>query len=314
MVLNTYSKRRKTAMQKDTQEIYTYDLIPNVLKVQIVHIWYSVLGNEEKYFALANESIRLTYKNLVEIIREEIGVFILPPSARHRQITFLEELVEYFLKEKDTGRILDVIELSFQFINKFVRNFRYQFRQDSEEVADQAIDDLNMRFKEYALGYRFERPFVIRIDSQFLHIEVVKPTLKLLTKPEYAGAQEEFSTACDHYKHGRKKEVLDACLKAFDSMMKAICKKRGWNHHPNATASPLIKTCLQNKLIPDFFQSKAESFQSLLESGVPTIGNKLSRHGQGNEVIEIANSIVAYALHETASILVLLDQAETELK
>jgi hypothetical protein len=191
--------------------------------------------------------------------------------------------------------------------------FRYQFRQDSEEVADQAIDDLNTRFKEHNLGYRFEPPFLIRIDSEFLHNEVVKPVLKLLTKPEYVGAQEEFLTAYNHYKHGRKKEVLNACLKAFESMMKAICKKRGWYHHPNATASPLIKTCLQNKLIPDFFQSKGESLQSLLESGIPTIGNKLSRHGQGSEVKEIANSLVTHALHETASIILLLDQAEIEL-
>ena len=98
--------------QKDTQEIYSYDVIPDTLKIQIVHIWHYTLGDEEDYRALANESTRLAYKNLVGILREEIGVFILPPSARHRQITFLEELVEYFLKEKDTDKILDVNQIT----------------------------------------------------------------------------------------------------------------------------------------------------------------------------------------------------------
>lgn len=163
------------------------------------------LGDDEDYCALAKESTLLAYKNLVEILREEIGVFILPPSVRYRQITFLEELVEYFLKEKDTDRILDVIELSFQFINKFVREFRYQFRQDSEEVADQAIDDLNTRFKEHALGYRFEPPILIRIDSEFLHIEVVKPALKLLTKPDPIEALKAY----------RNKDVVE---KGFDNL------------------------------------------------------------------------------------------------
>lgn len=40
MVFNTYSKRQKAMTQKDTQEIYSYDVIPDTLKVQIVHIWH----------------------------------------------------------------------------------------------------------------------------------------------------------------------------------------------------------------------------------------------------------------------------------
>lgn len=312
MVYNTFSKRQKTE-QGETQEIYIYDAIPSTLRTQIVYIWHSAFGNEEEYYDLAGEGIRRTYKCLVEILREEVGVFILPPSIKHVQITFLEELIEYFLNEKDINRVLDVVELSFKYINKFARDFHYQFKKDSEEVADQAINDLNTRFKEHSIGYRFESSKLIRIDSEFLHIEIVKPALKLLIKSEYAGAQDEFLKACDHYKCGRKKEVLDACLKAFESLMKSICKKRGWHYLPNATASPLIKICLQNKLIPSFFQSKSEALQSLLESGIPTISNKLSRHGQGEEIVEIPDCIAAYALHETASTLILLDQAEADL-
>ena len=44
----------------------------------------------------------------------------------------------------------------------------------------------------------------------------------------YAGANDEFLRAHEHYRHKRHKECLNECLKAFESMMKAICKKRRW--------------------------------------------------------------------------------------
>jgi hypothetical protein len=163
------------------------------------------------------------------------------------------------------------------------------------------------------VGYRFEDKQIIRIDSEFIHVELVKPVLKLLKKPEYAGAQNEFLNACEHHRHGRKKDVLNNCLKAFESLMKSICKKRGWAYNANDSAFSLIKVCLTNKLIPSFLQSKLESLQNLLGSGIPTIRNKMSGHGQGDKIVEVPDCMVAYALHETASILVLFDQAEAEL-
>lgn len=313
MVYDTFSKRQK-ATQTTTQEIYIYDVIPASFRTQIVFIWYRALGNENEYLGSTGEGIRYAYECLVNILREEVGVFVLPPTTKHVRISFLEELVEYFQHEGNIDRVLNVIELSFRFINKHASDFRYQFKRNSEEIADQAISDLNIRFKEHSIGYRFESSTLIRIDSEFLHEEATKPALLLLTKPEYKGVQDEFLQACNHYKYGRKKEVLDACVKAFESMMKSICTKRGWNFHPNATVSPLIKTCLQNGLIPSFLQTRAESLQSLLESGVPTIGNKLSRHGQGSEILEIPNYLVRYALLETAAALILFDEAEAALK
>lgn len=311
MVYNTFSKRQKAA---ETRDIYIYDDIPVPLRTQIVHIWHDAIGNEADYYATTGEGVRRTYKCLVEMVRNEVGVFILPPSVKHMRIEYLDELVEYFLHEKDVGRVLDVIEFSFRLINRHVRDFHYQFKQNSAEIADQAINDLNIRFEEHSVGYRFEDEQIIRIDSAFLHAEVVKPALKLLNKSEYAGAQNEFLNACEHYRHGRKKDVLDDCLKAFESIMKSICKKREWVYPSNATASPLIGICLNNKLIPPFFQSKVQSLQSLFESGIPTVRNKMSGHGQGDEIVDVPDYIVAYALHETAAILVLFDRAEANLK
>jgi len=72
--------------------------------------------------------------------------------------------------------------------------------------------------------------------------------------PEFAGAQAEFLTAHEHYRHGNGKETLVECLKAFESVIKIICQKQGWAHPPNATSKALLDVLFENELIPMFWQ------------------------------------------------------------
>lgn len=46
------------------------------------------------------------------------------------------------------------------------------------------------------------------------------------------------------------------------------------------------------------------------EAGVPTVRNKLGGHGQGAEQIEVPDYVAAYALHLTATNILLLVNAE----
>ena len=59
-------------------------------------------------------------------------------------------------------------------------------------------------------------------------------------------------------------------------------------------------------------QSHFTGLRSTLESGVPTVRNKLSGHGQGAEEINVPDYIAAYALHLTASNILLLAKADEE--
>jgi hypothetical protein len=52
---------------------------------------------------------------------------------------------------------------------------------------------LNLRFLEHGVGYKYEAGTLIRIDSELVHAEVVKPALNLLRAKEYKGANENFS-------------------------------------------------------------------------------------------------------------------------
>ena len=143
-----------------------------------------------------------------------------------------------------------------------------------------------------------------------IHAEVVKPALKLLDQQKYAGAQQEFLRAHEHYRTGNAKEAINECLKAFESVMKSICDDRGWPYGDGATARGLIKVCFDNQIVPSFWQSHFSSLRSLLESGVPTARNKESGHGQGAAPTNVPMHLVGYALHMTAATIVFLAEAD----
>jgi hypothetical protein len=134
-----------------------------------------------------------------------------------------------------------------------------------------------------------------------IHDGVVKPALKLLADPKFNGANDEFLKAHEHYRHGRHKECLAECLKAFESTMKTICDLKGWPYQPRDTAKALIDTCIANGLFPAFMQSHVGNLRTILESGVPTVRNKLGGHGQGATVTTVSESIARFALHSTAA-------------
>lgn len=59
-------------------------------------------------------------------------------------------------------------------------------------------------------------------------------------------------------------------------------------------------------------QSHVSALRSLLESGVPTIRNKLGGHGQGEEIRHVSQHHASYALHLTASNILFLSDMENE--
>jgi len=143
-----------------------------------------------------------------------------------------------------------------------------------------------------------------------MHAEITKPAIALLWNQKYQGANEEFLKAHEHYRHGRNKECLADCLKAFESTLKIICTEKNWPFQPTDTAKTLIQVCFTNGLIPPFMQNQFTSLKSLLESGIPTLRNKLGGHGQGQIPQQVSNEITRYGLNLTgANIIFLVEQA-----
>ena len=291
-------------MKGDVPEVYVYDDLPKPLRVQIVQICTECLGDPNNLNRTAR-SIDEGYKVIVQILRREYGVDKLP-SRRLPHDYFYNELREFFYETTEVDKALDVVELVCKLIGK---------KTYPSDLSLLPIDELNQRFKEHGVGYRFESRQIIRIDEELIHEEVVKPALRILNQPQFAGAQEEFLKAHEQYRKGDTKDSLTNCLKAFESVMKAICDMRDWQYDTNrSTAKDLIKICFDNELIPKFWESHYSSLRSLLESGVPTGRNRRGGHGQGTAPTSVPDYLVAYMLHLTATTIVFLAEAEKELQ
>lgn len=308
-IFDLYSKRQKR-LRGDVPDVYTYDVLPQPLRVQIVHIWTDTLGKGEQYW---DGQVREAYEFIVNTLCREYGLFRLPGAKDYGDREYITELANFFLQTEDTEKALDAIELSFRLIDRFTREWAYLHRHDADERADQSISELNDRFKEHGVGFQLLEAELVRVDSELIHSEAVKPALRLLNSKDYVGAQQEFLSAHEHYRHGKHKESLNDCLKSFESAMKAICDKRKWTYQPNATAKVLIQICFDNGLVPSFWQQQMSSLRSMLESSIPTGRNKLSGHGQGSTPTVVPDYLVAYMLHMTASTLVFLTTAEKNI-
>lgn len=308
-VYELYSKRQQRLSGAEP-DVYRYDVIPQKLRVQIIHILDKALGSSNDA-ASSRGQVEQTYRLMVSTMRQEFGVFFLPPSSRDGNP--YTELRNFFLGAARTETCLDVIELAFRAIDRLTRTIDYSNTRGYNERADEAIDDLNIRFKENAVGYQYIDGEIVRVDSELIHAEAVKPALRLLNTKEYAGPHQEFLSAYEHYRDGKNKEALNDCLKAFESTMKAICDKRGWTYKPGDTAKALIDVLYAEGLVPPFWQTQFGALRALLESSIPTCRNKQSGHGQGATPTTVPDHMAAYMLHMTASTLVFLTTAEQSL-
>lgn len=301
-IFDLFSKRQKK-LRGEIPDVYQYEDINDNFRVQVVHIINDAFG-KDKY---GHDYVESTYKEIHRILCKEYGVFELKKNERY----ISNEVLNFFLSTNDYEKALDVIELSFKLINIYIRDSDYEYNTKERRLKpDEAIDELNLRFKEHGIGYQFESNELIRIDSLIVHSEVVKPVLKILTNPIYAGANEEFLKAHEHYRNNRNQECLNECLKSFESVLKAICEKNCWSYNQNDTSKKLIKICFDNHLIPSYLQTQFSSLQQLFESGIPTIRNKNSGHGQGVHQIQVTNEITSYMLHLTATNILFLTQQE----
>lgn len=302
-IFELFSKRQKK-IRGEAPDVYVYEEIPQSLRVQIVHIIQDTIG-QDKYENRAHGAYEFIHKALCK----EYGVFSLKKHARSND----EAILDYFLSCDDYGKCLDIIEICFRIINNYVADNYYNYKQytTSSQEPEDAINELNSRFKESGVGYQFESGELIRVDSQFIHSETVKPVLQLLgSVNEYRGSNDEFLSAHEHYRHKRYKECLNDCLKSFESLMKAIHEKHSWAYGQNDTAKKLINSCLSNNLVPEYLQNQFSSVRILLESGIPTVRNKEGGHGQGSEISNVPEHLASYTLHLTATNLLFLAKCE----
>ena len=302
-VVDLFFKRKKRE-RGEYPDVYQYQNLPQEFRNQVFHIWNEAIGQdfESDWNTTPN---RLLLQDCYKILCKELGVLYLKDEYFD---SYFIEIVNYFLKA-NTEVALSIIELMQLTIEAYTKN-NHTFYQG---VYDQITSEINQRFKENGVGYQLEDNKIIQIDSQYIHAETIKPTLAVLNQKIYQGAQEEFLKAHEHYRHQRYQETMVECLKAYESTIKIIMKKRGWEYNTNDTADALTGKLLQKGLVPNYLLQYFKSLKNTLTAGTPTVRNNEAGHGQGNELKEIPDYLVSYVLHITASAILFLVRAEEAL-
>ena len=308
-IRDVFSKRQRQA-RGEMPDVYRYDNLPNPLRVQFVHIVRDAFGDPERYHSETNKCLEFVHETLCR----EHGVFALTKHANLNQPRPEIDVYRFILDEPDIEKALDAVELSLQVINTFCRRPSFEDDSGPKMTPDQAIEEVNQRFREHGVGFQFESNQIVRIDSQVIHESAVRPALHLLQDKLYKGANEEYLRAHEHYRHGRMTECLNDSLKSLESVLKTIFDKRKWPYQQTDTAKALIKIAFDNQLVPSFLQTQFHTLQQNLESGVPTIRNKRGGHGQGAAPIQVPAHLAGYQLHMTASAILFLVECDKALK
>ena len=129
-------------------------------------------------------------------------------TLRKNNEYYFDAICNFLGETKDADEVIDVIDISFRFIDEDVRSYPADF-PDSEISPDEAIAELNHRFQQHGVGYQYESGQIVRVDSEFIHSEVVKPALSMLSDPMYEGANDEFRKAHETLSKGKIQRMYE---------------------------------------------------------------------------------------------------------
>ena len=295
-VIDLYSYRRRVA-EGETQDFLSYDELPDTLLNQIIRIWKNAIGPSYRN--------KMAWEEIHEIIAQGHGLSSL--SNDHDMFARCET----YLRGASVENALDIIEASFRYIDRIVRNYSGNELKHTgiKATADDAIGELNERFRRAGVGYRFEKGMIIRVDSELIHSEVVKPALRYLHQQGFEGPREEFLKAHTHFRVGETKEAITNANNAFESTLKTICEQRQWTYRPGARASDLLKVVSENGLLPNYLDNSFKQLAATLKSGLPSVRNEEGAHGVGSTPRETPQYVAAYALHLAACKILFLCEA-----
>ncbi len=305
-VVDLFSRRKRIADGK-TPDVYRYADLPRALRVQIVQIMSDAVGIYYQYLEPGNAiENNEGWEIIHDSVAREHGVFELAEGSNP-----FHSCKNFLLNSHSVDLVLDLIEFGFLYIHSITRQFSVKERAQRgiRGTADEAIKELNERFKQAGVGYQFEDGYILRIDSELTHSEIVKPALRYLNEDGFEGSRDEFMSAHAHYRKGEMKDAIVDANNAFESTLKSICLQREWDFQNGDSASRLIKVVRDHGLLPDYLDNSFDQLVATLNSGLPKVRGEEGAHGQGAILSETPDYVAAYALHLAAAQILFLVKA-----
>jgi HEPN domain-containing protein len=179
--------------------------------------------------------------------------------------------------------------------------------QLGSDFQDQFQQEMNRILREENVAWRMSDGEVFKLDSEFLDAEVLARTEELLKENAYEGALDEFREARNELTAGDTREAIAKAQAAFESTMKTILGCSSGN------ASQLVRKLRDKGFFDDLPEETRAAFGEQVIMTLPTIGNRLGRHGQGADVVEVPRHYAELAVHLAGSFIRYLVERELEI-
>lgn len=301
--------QRKNEEKGEMPDVYYYNHFPEEFRNQFIHILRDVFECRKQV---------VDYRGVrVDVDFWEISCSLYAREKGLREISNPwssyvndQRSLEYYIEDCDDEDFLDLMDFVFtETVGKRMKS------HVKAQIIQDAITELNYRLKQHSLGYEFVNGRLIEKTNEHIHQEIVKPALNLLHNKVFSGAEQEYFQAFDYYKQGNNKDAISNAAKAFESVLKTICKEMKYPYdEAKDTAKALIQHLIDNNFFPSYLESHLTGIRTTLESGAPTVRNKTSGHGQGQEVVDVSDEYVEYVLGLVATNTVLLVKIFDEKK
>ncbi|WP_397577163.1 STM4504/CBY_0614 family protein [Sphingorhabdus sp.] len=312
LIFDLYSKRTKRQANSNLSDVYQYDSVPNTLRVQVQQILVDAIGPQfaANFYAAGAQHKHNpdAWEFIHKALCKEFGVH----SLRGKQLALAN--VVGFIGNAGINEFLDTVEMCCTYIIKLKMTSEHNRKNVGiTQEPDSAIDEINYRFREACLGYQIEEGKFIRVDSQFMHQEVVKPAIHILNSEEFSGPRSEFLSAHESFRNGDYERAIILASNSFESTLKVVCDKNRWVYQKGARATDLLKLVKSNGLWPDYLDGSFDQLIATLSSGLPKVRNEAAAHGQGAELRSTPSYVAAYALHLAGAKIILISEAQKNL-
>jgi AbiJ N-terminal domain 4 len=310
-VFETYASRVAAAAKAGASDVYTYDQLPPFLRKQISKIFADCIGpgvKDSVYDPIEQHNANAVWEQITETMDKEVPSFLFEETGSYAY----GHCRKYLLTSNDVEGVLSLIEICAQVIEELRTSFqeveRRWGRGATQDPAD-ALVELNERLLRAGVGYQFENGQIIRVDSQYVHAEVVKEALRLLSEQGFGEANDEFVTAHRHLREGKLRDCNTAALRAMETVLKVICDARGWTYQKGDTVERLLAIVCREGLFPDYLGGYFNNLVGAMKAGVPKIRDRQGGHGAAPGDDPLPDHIAAFALHLTAANIVMLVKA-----
>jgi hypothetical protein len=315
-VFETFASRVAAAAKAGAPDVYVYDELPPFLRKQISQIFTDCIGPGWKpprlYDDIPPRNANAAWYEIARLMDREIESFSFPDGGGYA----FGHCLEYLKTSTDLNGVLSLIEICTLAMSEIgaSRDARQRLHDNgANEHPKDGIIELNERFFRAGVGYQFENGQIIRVDSQYVHAEVVKEALRLLSAPEFEKTNTEFMTAHRHLRDGNLRDCNTSALRAMESALKAICDARGWTYQKGDAVERLIAVVRGNGLFPDYLGGYSDNLIGAMKGGVPKIRDRQGGHGAAPDDHPVPDHIAAFALHLAATNIVMLAKAHREM-